>query len=64
MTPYVDQAPMAVLENTPIELVMDLFAHLGVSYLCVTNQGQYRGIIFKKRFLGYLNELEEAGMTR
>ncbi|KAJ1920236.1 hypothetical protein H4219_001469 [Mycoemilia scoparia] len=64
MTPYVDQAPTTVSDNTPIELVMDMFALMGVNYLCVTHQGQYRGIIFKKRFIGYLTELEEAGMTR
>ncbi|KAJ1672878.1 hypothetical protein EV182_006310 [Spiromyces aspiralis] len=63
MTPYVDQAPMTVLVNTPIEQVMALFAHLGINYVCVTYHGQYRGIIFKKRLIGYLSELDKAGMT-
>lgn len=42
-----------------MELVMELFAKLGVRYLCVVRHGRYVGMIHKKRLLAYLHQLEE-----
>ncbi|KAJ2869347.1 hypothetical protein GGH93_006187 [Coemansia aciculifera] len=63
-TPFVDQTPLTISTNSPIELVANLLSRLGVSYLCVVDKGVYCGVIFKKAYIGYVKELEEAGFTR
>ncbi|KAJ2790860.1 hypothetical protein GGI18_001536 [Coemansia linderi] len=63
-TPFVDQTPLTISTNSPIELVANLLSRLGVSYLCVVDRGVYCGVIFKKAYIGYVKELEEAGFTR
>ncbi|KAJ2161927.1 hypothetical protein GGF46_001118 [Coemansia sp. RSA 552] len=63
-TPFVDQTPLTISANSPIELVANLLSRLGVSYLCVVDRGVYCGVIFKKAYIGYVKELEEAGYTR
>ncbi|KAJ2389490.1 hypothetical protein GGI23_005826 [Coemansia sp. RSA 2559] len=60
-TPFVDQTPLAISPNAPIELVATLLGRLGVSCLCVVDKGIYCGVIFKKAYIGYAKELEEAG---
>ncbi|ORX84354.1 hypothetical protein K493DRAFT_239296 [Basidiobolus meristosporus CBS 931.73] len=59
LTPYMDQAPLTVTENSPMELVLELFSKLGVRYVCVVSHGQYVGMIHKKRLLAYLKEYEQ-----
>ncbi|PIA14274.1 hypothetical protein COEREDRAFT_47288 [Coemansia reversa NRRL 1564] len=63
-TPFVDQTPLTISANSPIELVANLLGRLGISYLCVTDGGTFCGVIFKKAYIGYLKELEEAGYVR
>ncbi|KAJ1733871.1 hypothetical protein LPJ61_001352 [Coemansia biformis] len=63
-TPFVDQTPLTISPNAPIELVANLLGRLGVSYLCVADKGVYCGVIFKKAYIGYAKELEEAGYVR
>ncbi|KAJ2362561.1 hypothetical protein H4S01_004723, partial [Coemansia sp. RSA 2610] len=63
-TPFVDQTPLTISPNSPIELVANLLSRLGVSYLCVVDKGVYCGVIFKKAYIGYVKELEEAGYVR
>ncbi|KAJ2778488.1 hypothetical protein H4R18_004559 [Coemansia javaensis] len=63
-TPFVDQTPLTISPSSPIELVANLLSRLGVSYLCVADKGVYCGVIFKKAYIGYLKELEEAGYVR
>ncbi|KAJ2726707.1 hypothetical protein GGI07_000432 [Coemansia sp. Benny D115] len=63
-TPFVDQTPLTISTNSPIELVANLLSRLGISYLCVVDKGVYSGAIFKKAYIGYVKELEEAGFTR
>ncbi|KAJ1952646.1 hypothetical protein GGI12_006193 [Dipsacomyces acuminosporus] len=60
-TPFVDQTPLSIATNSPIELVANLLGRLGVSYLAVVEKGVYRGAIFKKAYIGYVKELEEGG---
>ncbi|KAJ2557361.1 hypothetical protein EV175_001393 [Coemansia sp. RSA 1933] len=60
-TPFVDQTPLTISPNAPIELVATLLGRLGVSSLCVVDKGIYCGVIFKKSYIGYAKELEEAG---
>ncbi|KAI8318241.1 hypothetical protein GQ54DRAFT_300610 [Martensiomyces pterosporus] len=62
-TPFVDQTPLTIATNSPIELVANLLGRLGVSYLTVVEKGVYRGVIFKKSYIGYVKELEESGFT-
>ncbi|KAJ2007937.1 hypothetical protein GGI04_001325 [Coemansia thaxteri] len=63
-TPFVDQTPLTISTNAPIELVANLLSRLGVSYLCVVDRGIYCGVIFKKAYIGYVKELGETGYTR
>ncbi|KAJ2354523.1 hypothetical protein GGF43_003214 [Coemansia sp. RSA 2618] len=63
-TPFVDQTPLTISANSPIELVANLLSRLGISYLCVVDKGVYCGVIFKKAYIGYVKELEEAGFVR
>ncbi|KAJ2660806.1 hypothetical protein IWW48_002789 [Coemansia sp. RSA 1200] len=60
-TPFVDQTPLTISPNTPIELVASLLGRLGISCICVADKGIYCGVIFKKAYIGYAKELEEAG---
>lgn len=44
-TPYIDPAPMALERNSPMDLVYECFAKLGLRYLCVTRDGQFAGVV-------------------
>ncbi|PWN47941.1 hypothetical protein IE53DRAFT_364295 [Violaceomyces palustris] len=58
---YVDKAPITVSIHSPLELVHQYFTRLGVRYLVVVDQrGHYRGVIFKKRYLKFLSDLEKG----
>ncbi|KAF5393443.1 hypothetical protein D9757_000639 [Collybiopsis confluens] len=57
---YMDQAPLTISLNAPLELVQQLFVKLGARYVIVTDiDGCYEGIIDKKTWLAFLNELSE-----
>ncbi|KAI0435159.1 chloride channel [Xylaria sp. FL1042] len=58
-TPYIDPAPVAVDIKSPLELVHECFAKLGLRYICVLKNGRYAGMTHKKRFVKYVRELEE-----
>ncbi|KAA1473891.1 hypothetical protein DENSPDRAFT_780653 [Dentipellis sp. KUC8613] len=59
-TVYMDQAPLTVQTNSPLELVQQFFVKLGAKYVIVTDvDGYYEGVIDKKAWLGFLGELEE-----
>ncbi|KAI8993999.1 chloride channel [Trametes punicea] len=56
---YMDQAPLTVQDNSPLELVQQLFTKLGARYVVVTDaDGHYQGVIDKKTWLAFLDELE------
>ncbi|KAI0075781.1 hypothetical protein K474DRAFT_1362018 [Panus rudis PR-1116 ss-1] len=56
---YMDQAPLTVQSNSPLELVQQLFTKLGARYVVVTDtDGHYEGVIDKKTWLAFLGELE------
>ncbi|PVV02997.1 hypothetical protein BB560_002538 [Smittium megazygosporum] len=59
----VNQSPLSVRYNAPIELVSQLFSRLGASFICVEKDTKYYGIIPKKSFISYLDKLENIGMT-
>ncbi|KAI0029975.1 chloride channel [Vararia minispora EC-137] len=56
---YMDQAPVTVALNSPLELVQQMFVKLGARYIVVVNAGgYYEGVIHKKAWLAFLSELE------
>ncbi|KAI0633238.1 chloride channel [Trametes polyzona] len=56
---YMDQAPLTVQDNSPLELVQQLFTKLGARYVVVTDtDGHYEGVIDKKTWLAFLDDLE------
>ncbi|KDN52336.1 hypothetical protein K437DRAFT_289989 [Tilletiaria anomala UBC 951] len=56
---FVDKAPISVQTHSPLELVHQYFTKLGVRYLVVNDdQGSYKGVIFKKRYLKFLEEVQ------
>ncbi|TGJ82649.1 hypothetical protein E0Z10_g6106 [Xylaria hypoxylon] len=56
---YIDPAPVALDIKTPLDLVYECFAKLGLRYICVLKNGRYAGMTHKKRFVKYVRELEE-----
>ncbi|KAI2630451.1 voltage-gated chloride channel-like protein [Xylaria nigripes] len=59
-TRYIDPAPVALDINSPIDLVYECFAKLGLRYICVLRNGRYAGMTHKKQFVKYVRELAEA----
>ncbi|TFK54445.1 hypothetical protein OE88DRAFT_1655111 [Heliocybe sulcata] len=56
---YIDQAPLTVQSNAPLELVQEFFVKLGAKYVVVTDtDGFYEGVIDKKAWLAFLEEME------
>ncbi|CCG83289.1 putative Voltage-gated chloride channel [Taphrina deformans PYCC 5710] len=51
---YVDATPMRVHQDTPIEIVHEMFAKLGLRMLCVVHEGRLLGVIIKKRLLQFM----------
>ncbi|KDR75843.1 hypothetical protein GALMADRAFT_248571 [Galerina marginata CBS 339.88] len=59
-TPYMDQAPLTLANNSPMELVHQVFVKLGARYVVITDtDGLYEGVIDKKVWLAFLSDLEE-----
>ncbi|KAG1802616.1 chloride channel [Suillus plorans] len=57
---YMDQAPLMIQSNSPLELLHQFFVKLGARYVIVTDtDGDYEGVIDKKTWLAFLSELEE-----
>ncbi|KAK2463234.1 hypothetical protein APHAL10511_004889 [Amanita phalloides] len=59
-TPYMDQAPLTMQSNSPMELLHQFFVKLGARYVIITDSdGYYEGLIDKKTWLAFLSDLEE-----
>ncbi|KAK7428919.1 hypothetical protein QQZ08_004533 [Neonectria magnoliae] len=58
-TPYIDPAPVALDIRSPMDLVYELFAKLGLRYICVLKDGKYAGMTHKKTFVKYMREHEK-----
>ncbi|RDB25370.1 H(+)/Cl(-) exchange transporter 5 [Hypsizygus marmoreus] len=57
---YMDQAPLTVQSNSPLEMVHQFFSKLGARYVVVTDtEGIYEGVIDKKTWVAFLADLEE-----
>ncbi|KAJ5132016.1 hypothetical protein N7448_006174 [Penicillium atrosanguineum] len=57
-TRYIDPAPMALDVHSPMDLVYQCFAKLGLRYICVVQNGQYTGLVHKKAFVKFMKENE------
>jgi chloride channel 3/4/5 len=44
-SPYIDPAPVALERHSPMELVYECFAKLGLRYMCVLRDGQFAGVV-------------------
>ncbi|EXJ82696.1 chloride channel, other eukaryote [Capronia epimyces CBS 606.96] len=60
LTPYIDPAPVALDMHSPMNLVYQCFVKLGLRYVCVLNEGEYRGMVHKKAFVRYVKSLEHS----
>ena len=58
MLAYIDQAPMALDIHSPMDLVYQCFVKLGLRYMCVLEEGEYRGMVHKKAFVRYCKTME------
>jgi len=59
-TPYMDQAPLTMQSNSPMEMLHQFFVKLGAKYVIITDcDGYYEGLIDKKTWLAFLSDLEE-----
>ncbi|XPS97967.1 hypothetical protein M3J09_007183 [Ascochyta lentis] len=61
LSPFVDLSPLSVCGSAPIEYAVEMFAKLGLRYLCVTEEGTGRlvGVVMKKRLVGFVEGLGE-----
>ncbi|KPI35077.1 H(+)/Cl(-) exchange transporter 3 [Cyphellophora attinorum] len=59
MTPYIDPAPVCLDIKSPMDLVYQCFVKLGLRYICVLDEGEYRGMVHKKVFVRYVKTEEE-----
>ncbi|RYP01237.1 hypothetical protein DL765_010868 [Monosporascus sp. GIB2] len=50
-TQYIDPAPVALDIKSPMDLVYECFAKLGLRYVCVLRNGKFAGITHKKTFV-------------
>ncbi|KAK8250876.1 chloride channel [Phyllosticta capitalensis] len=58
LAPFVDLTPLALSATAPLEYAVELFAKLGLRYLCLVDTqggtGRLLGVVIKKRVLGVL----------
>ncbi|KAL3895943.1 MAG: hypothetical protein SGCHY_004394 [Lobulomycetales sp.] len=52
-TKWMDQSPITVSGNASMELVMELFAKLGVRTVLVVQDGRFLGVLHKKKLLAF-----------
>lgn len=55
LTQFVDRAPLALDVHSPLTLVQMMFSKLGVRQICVVEDGQFVGVLHKKKFIDFCN---------
>ena len=60
LSPFVDKTPLTVCAKAPMEYAVEMFAKLGLRYLCVVEEGTGKlvGVIIKKRLVVWLEGLK------
>ncbi|KAJ1364631.1 hypothetical protein KIN20_024760 [Parelaphostrongylus tenuis] len=56
----IDLAPMTVIDQTPMETVIDMFRKLGLRQVLVTKNGKVLGIITKKDILQFMRNAQSG----
>ena len=64
LTAYIDPAPVALDVHSPMDLVYQSFVKLGLRYVCVLSEGEFRGMVHKKAFVRYVKTLEHSSSHR
>ncbi|PPJ59954.1 hypothetical protein CBER1_09884 [Cercospora berteroae] len=59
LTPYIDPAPVALDITSPMDLVFECFAKMGLRYICVLHEGKYAGMVHKKAFVRYVKAVQD-----
>lgn len=57
---FVDRSPLAISAKAPMEYLVEMFAKLGLRYICVTEEGTGKliGVVLKKRLVVWLESLK------
>ena len=58
LTYAIDPSPLSVSSASSMSLVLELFIKLGLRMVIVTEDGEYRGAIHKKRLLSFVSTLK------
>ncbi|OQV20472.1 H(+)/Cl(-) exchange transporter 3 [Hypsibius exemplaris] len=58
LTNMIDYAPITIIDQTPMETVIDLFRKMGLRQTLVTHKGRLLGIITKKDVLKHIKEMD------
>lgn len=65
LSQYIDRAPITVQNYSPLELVQQMFVKLGARQILVTDsRGTYRGALYKKQWIAFLDDLEHFDELR
>jgi chloride channel 3/4/5 len=54
---YVDRTPLMLGKETPVEVVAEVFGKVGCRYVCIVEEGKGVGVVIKKRFLMFMEEM-------
>jgi len=54
---FVDRTPIMLGRDTPVEVVAEVFGKVGCRYVCIVEEGKGVGVVIKKRFLMFMQEM-------
>jgi chloride channel 3/4/5 len=54
---FVDRTPIMLTKDTPVEVVGGGFGKIGVRYVCIVEDGRGVGVVIKKRFLMFMEDM-------
>jgi len=57
---FVDRTPIMLGKDTPMEVVAEVFGKVGCRYVCIVEDGKGVGVVIKKRFLMFMEEMVEG----
>jgi chloride channel 3/4/5 len=58
---FVDRTPIMLGRDTPVEVVAEVFGKVGCRYVCIVEEGKGVGVVIKKRFLMFMEEMAKQG---
>ena len=57
---FVDRTPLMMGKGTPVEVVAEVFGKVGCRYVCIVEDGKGVGVLIKKRFLMFMEEMTQG----